>query len=305
MDTSAFDKIAHRVPRYGEDLLRIPAEIKEQVFDIHIKSGQPLSVCGREGVFFLREDGKITRALTSGLLRVSQEELQEIFLEACAHSVFSHEQEIQKGYIQLGDGCRVGVCGTAVTDSKGVRSVREISSLVFRIPREIRGCGDRLFLEGRDLRRGLLIVGEPSSGKTTLLRDIAYSISTGKFQTIRRVAVLDQRGEIGGGFDLGPYADVLQGYPKKDAFDIAIRMLSPEFILCDELSGDDLEIVKSSVFSGAALIASVHGSRQELTSRPLCRELLQTGAFGTVVFLEGRSQPGEIAAIEAEGSAAP
>lgn len=300
MDTTGFDRIAQRISGYSELLLRLPLEVKEQAFDIHLKSGQPLAICGREGVFFLREDGRVSRALTENLIRISREELQEIFLEACAHSVFSHDQEIQKGYIQLEGGCRVGICGTAVIDHGEIKSVREISSMVFRIPREVRGCGDRLFLEGAGLNRGVLIAGEPSSGKTTLLRDIAYSLSTGKFQPTHRVAVLDQRGEIGGGFDLGPCADILQGYPKAEAFDIAIRMLSPEYILCDELSPDDLEIVRQSVFSGAVLIASVHCTRQDLRSRPLCRKLLETGAFGSVVCLEGRSQPGEIETIEVE-----
>lgn len=301
MDSSGFDRLAGRIPKYGDLLLRIPIEVKEQAFDIHVKSGQPVSVCGRDGVFFLGEDGAVTRALTDGLKKVSPEEMKEIFVGACAHSVFSHEHELRKGYIDLGDSCRAGVCGTAVLENGQVKSVRDVTSLTFRIPREIRGCGDRLFLEGADLRRGLLIAGEPSSGKTTLLRDVALSISSGKFQPSRRVAVLDQRGEIGGGFDLGPCADVLLGYPKRTAFDIAVRMLSPEYIVCDELSPEDLETVRQAAFSGAALIASVHAFRQELLSRPLCRALLESGAFRTVACLVGRAQPGEIDSMEVIG----
>lgn len=301
MDTSCYDRLARQIPKYGELLLKVPDTVKEQAFDIHFKSGQPVSICGSEGVFFLLENGKVTRALTDDLLRVSKEEMQAVFVQACAHSVFSHEHEIQKGYIAMGGACRAGVCGTAVLENGRVKSVRNISGLVFRIPREIRGCGDRLFLDGADLSGGVLVAGEPSSGKTTFLRDIAVSLSTGKFQPIRRVAVLDERGEIGGEFDLGPCADVLRGYPKAEAFDTAIRMLSPEFIVCDELSSADLEIVRQSVFAGVPLIASVHAGRKELFRRPLCRELLRTEAFGTIVSLSGRSQPGEIEAIEKAG----
>ncbi len=298
MDTAGFDKLVRQIPKYGDMLLRLSDEVKEQAFDVHLKSGQPVSVCGREGVFFLREDGAVTRAVTEDLRRVSREEMQEIFVQVCAHSVFSHEHEIQKGYVLLSGACRAGVCGTAVLENGRVKSVRDVSTLVFRIPREVRGCADRLFLEGRDLRRGVLVAGEPSSGKTTLLRDIAFSLSTGKFAPSRRVAVLDERGEIGGGFDLGPCADVLRGYPKSAAFDVAIRMLSPEYIICDELSAADLETVRQSVFSGAALIASVHAGKEDLRRRPLCRELLKSGAFRTVVCLTGRGQPGEIHSIE-------
>lgn len=301
MDTSCYDRLARQIPKYGELLLKAPDTVKEQAFDIHFKSGQPVSICGSEGVFFLKESGQVSRALTEGLTCVSREEMQAVFVQACAHSVFSHEHEIQKGFITMGDGCRAGVCGTAVLENGGVKSVRDVSGLVFRVPREVKGCGDRLFLEGVDLSCGVLVAGEPSSGKTTFLRDVALSLSVGKFQPIRRVAVLDERGELGGEFDLGPCADVLRGYPKSEAFDIAIRMLSPEYIVCDELSSNDLEIVRQSVFAGVPLIASVHAGRKDLLRRPLCRELLKTGAFGTVVSLSGRARPGEIEAIEKAG----
>ncbi len=298
MNTSDFDNVALHIPKYGELLHRLPDDVKAQAFDIRLRARQPLAVCGREGVFFLREDGTVCRGLTNGLLRVSMGEMQEIFVQSCAHSVFSHEHEIRKGYIQMSSGCRVGLCGTAVLEKGQVKSVRDITSLVFRIPRDVRGCADRLFLEGVDLRKGLLVAGEPSSGKTTLLRDLAASLSSGKFQPASRVAVLDERGEIGGEFDLGPCADVLLGYPKERAFDVAIRMLSPQYIICDELSPEDLDTVRKAALSGVGLIASVHAGREELYQRPLCRELLRTGAFGAAACLVGRAQPGEIETIE-------
>lgn len=301
MDTSSFDRLARQIPLYRDILLQVPETVKEQAFDIHFKSGQPVSICGKEGIFFLKEGGGVTRALVDGLAVTSREELQELFLQTCAHSVFSHEHEIKKGYVLVGSTYRAGVCGTAVLENGTVKSVRDISSIAFRIPREAQGCADRLFLEGVDLRRGVLVAGEPSSGKTTFLRDIARSLSVGKFQPSRRVTVLDERGEIGGAFSLGPCADVLCGYPKAEAFDIAIRMLSPEFILCDELSDRELDTVRGSVFAGVSLIASVHAGRRDLLQRPLCRELLKSGAFHTVVCLNGRSQPGEIETIEMVG----
>ena len=298
MDTFPYERLARQIPLYSDILLAVPEEIKEKAFDIRLKAGQPLSVCGREGVFYLREGGGVTRALTGDLLRVSPGEMQGVFLRICAHSVFSHEREIQKGYVLMDSSFRVGLCGTAVLENGSVKSFRDISTLVFRISREIQGCGDRLFLDGVDFTGGVLLVGAPSSGKTTLLRDIARSLSTGKFSPARRVAVLDERGEIEGGFDLGPGADVLKNCPKQEAFDIALRMLSPEFLLCDELSEDDLEAVRQSVFAGVPLIASVHGNGEDILRRPLCKGLLKTGAFATVVTLAGRSRPGEIYRIE-------
>lgn len=293
---NAFDRIAGQIPKFGQALLGLPSDIKAGAFDIHLKAEQPIAVCGSFGVRFLTGKGGVARDLTAGLPHVSRAELQEVFVKACEHSVFSHEHEISRGYIAMNFSCRAGVCGTAVTDNGHVKSVRDVSSIVFRVPREILGCADRL-LARDEISGGVLIAGEPSSGKTTFLRDVVRSLSVGRFGRIYRTAVIDERGELGG-FDLGPCADVLRGYPKQEGFDIAIRMLSPQVIVCDELAPTDLKTVEQAVFSGVPLVASVHACRRDFNRRPLCRELLETGAFDTVVFLSGRARPGEIELIE-------
>lgn len=210
MDTSGFDTVARHIPLYRERLLALPGWVKDQAFDIHIASGQPLSLSGKEGALFLGKKG-VTRAFQEGIVTTPQQ-LRELFLAACGHSVFRHEEELRQGYVRLGENLRVGVCGTAVAEGGQVRSLRDITALVYRIPRQVPGCGDRLFLEGVPLERGVLVVGPPSSGKTTFLRDVARSLSLGRFGPSRRVAVVDERGELGG-YDLGPNADVLRGYP--------------------------------------------------------------------------------------------
>ncbi len=301
-----FDRVAARLPLHGERLLALNQSLKAQASDIRFKSGQPVAVCGREGVFFLKESGGTARGLVPGLVRISPEEMRQLFIGICGHSVFSHEEEIRQGYVDMGGGCRAGVCGTTVVENGQVRGMRDVTSLVFRIPRDAPGCGDRLFLEGVDPLEGVLIVGEPASGKTTLLRDLARSMSLGRFGPSRRVAVLDNRGELSfgetgmdsAGFDLGPCADVLLGCPKTQAFHMAIRTLSPEIIVCDELAPEDLDAVHGAVFAGVGLVATVHGNRERAHSRPLCRQLLETGAFGTLVTLSGRGDPGKLYSIE-------
>lgn len=292
MSGYAFDQVAGRLAGYREALLSLPEHTKSQAYDIRFKSGQPVSVWGREGMFIL-----------SGMGEMSAGELEELFLRICGYSVFSHEEELRQGFVSVGGACRAGVCGTAVLEDGRVKGVRDITSLVFRIPREVPGCGDRLFREGVRPEEGLLIAGEPASGKTTLLRDIARSLSMGRFGPCRRVAVLDARGELGG-FDLGPCADLLVGFPKKQALHMALRTLSPEVLVCDELAPEDLEAVESAVYAGVGIVATVHAGAGQAAERPLCRELLATGAFGTVVGLRGRQRPCEIISIKKMAGAA-
>ncbi len=303
LETDSFDQVAEKILPVRDRLLALPAGMKAQAHDIRCKAGQPVAVCGGGGVLFLKEGGGLSRHMGAGLAVLSQAQLQELFLEICGRSVFTHEEQLRQGYISV-QGCRVGVCGRVVTENGRVKALRDVSSLVFRIPRDCPGCGDRLFSSGADPCRGVLIAGEPGSGKTTLLRDIARSLSGGRFAPSRRLAVLDCREELSAGFDLGPCADVLLGCTKAQGLDMAIRTLSPEVVLCDELAPEDLPAVRRSLFAGVGVIATVHGGEKDVYSRPLCRALLDTGAFESLVVLKGRASPGQIARIEPAGSRA-
>lgn len=121
-------------------------------------------------------------------------------------------------------------------------AVREITSVNLRIAREIYGAADPL-IRGylADRLRGILLVGAPASGKTTLLRDLARQLADGAVGRYVKVCVVDESGEIGaasgGGIqnDLGVCSDLLSGYPKDRGLQIALRYLSPEVIICDEV----------------------------------------------------------------------
>ncbi len=83
----------------------------------------------------------------------------------------------------------------------------------------------------------------------------------------------------------------------------ALRSLSPQVMICDEIGSEaDVQAVRSCVHSGVRVIAAVHAAdREEATARPAVRELLKTGAFEQLVFLRGREHAGELSGVVKSG----
>ena len=284
-----YEQAAALLPlRWQQQARQLPPRQMARAEELRLRTGGPMTV--------LLPEGEITPGQGGQSPTVTQTDLEQLCDAVTDYSRYAAGETLSRGYLTARGGFRVGVCGTAVAEGGQVRSLRDITALVYRIPRQVPGCGDRLFLEGCPLERGVLVVGPPSSGKTTFLRDVARSLSLGRFGPSRRVAVVDERGELGG-YDLGPNADVLRGYPKAAGLDAAIRTLSPEVAVLDELSQGDLEAVRGAAAAGVVLLASVHGEAEHLSQRPLCRALVESGAFGTAVCLSGRGAPGEVAAL--------
>ena len=287
-----FEKAIRPLGRFTPMLEKVPQAVRDAVFDIRISVDKPVLLCCGDRILFLREDGDTAQYFSQNNVTATREDVEEIFLRLCGYSVYSHMEEIRGGFVSADHALRVGIGGTAVIEKGGIKTVRDVTSLSVRIPREKRGCAEEVLRYGVDLSRGLLLAGAPSSGKTTLLRDIARYIGTAG----HRVVVLDERFELSAdGFDLGACTDILQGYPKQEGLSHAVRCLSPEYIVCDELGENDFSAIRAASFSGVALIASIHaGSVHELCCRPLCRGILSLGAFETVALLHGRSAPTKV-----------
>ena len=290
-----------------KSLFLAPDWLKEKAQEIRIRTGRPVMiVCGKE-VFFLREDGSPEICGGPSVIRAEKQDVEESFRRICGDSVYSHQEEIRSGYITIRGGHRVGVCGTAVMSGGEISALREISSLNIRIAREVKGCSDRLIERlGESLEDGVLVAGPPSSGKTTLLRDLARQLASRKLG-FRRVTVVDERGELAATYlgeaqnDLGD-SDVLDGYPKGEGIQQAVRSFAPEFIICDELGGEqDCTAVQEGLNAGAAVIASIHvADKKSLLHRKQARDLLKTGAFGWVAVLGART-PGGLTGIYKAG----
>lgn len=196
------------------------------------------------------------------------EDVAECFRELCRYSIHSYENEIAEGYITVNGGNRVGIAGTAVMNGTTACGMRDISSLNIRLAHEVKGCAEHIYRTFfADGLRSLLLVGRPMSGKTTVLRDLSRILGAE-----HRVTLIDSRNEISSSvdgtpsFDVGINTDVLCGYPKSIGILHALRSLSPEIVLCDEI-GDDHSAIRECMFCGVKLVATAHGASLDEVSR--------------------------------------
>lgn len=239
----------------------------------------------------IRADAPLMLSSSTGNIPFGSEitaaQVRECFLRLCGQAVHTHQEELCQGFVTTRDGFRVGIAGTAVLRDGMITSYRDITSLCIRVPRRITGCASPLlpFVCGEDGVSGLLLCGAPACGKTTLLRDLAQSLSERY-----RIAVIDERREFA--FDGAHLCDVLVGCPKAVGIMQAVRTLAPDAVIVDEI-GDraEWEMVAHSVFCGVPVIASVHARHaRELTARKEIAQVLKNGGFSYVAFLPPRGK---------------
>ena len=215
-------------------------------------------------------------------LTLSFLDMREIFKKICDGAVFAHRDDVARGFVSLPMGVRVGVCGHARYDGGRVVGVGEITSLVFRLPGGECSFAKELYNVWRRSSEGMLICSRAGEGKTTAIRSLARLIGMG--EDMKRVVVADERCE----FDASDYTnasvDILSGYRRALGVDIAIRTMSAEVLIVDEISSaEDARAMLASLGAGTTVIATVHAScLDDALLRPYVRELVEGGLFGSV-----------------------
>lgn len=282
---------------------KLPNELKASVQEIRIRAEKPLVLSMGRKTMFVDKAFELSDSIENSVT-ASFDDIVASFQNVCCYSVYSHQNEIKNGFVTMGSGHRVGICGTAVTSHGEISSVRDISSLNIRIAREIPDAAEELLQRVGSVEGGLLIVGMPCSGKTTILRDLARRISLGIGCRIMRTSVVDERSELSGTYagiarnDLG-LSDILNGYSKHEGIMQALRTLSPEAIICDEIGASaDMRAIEQGINAGVSIVATIHaGSYRELLARSQGKALINSGAFRTVVILESRENAGKISEL--------
>ncbi len=172
--------------------------------------------------------------------------------------------------------------------------MRHISGLNFRVSHAVTGCAEPLFRQICPERpSSLLLAGAVGSGKTTMLRDLCRLLGASW-----RLTLVDERSEIAAvhhgvpQYDVGLHTDVLDGFPRAEGLLTALRVLTPEVLVCDEISTEaDAQAILRIHGSGVPVVASAHGtSLEDLERRPALKQLLDKGVFRYAAVLSGREQ---------------
>lgn len=291
-------------------LIKVPPKLQAELIEIRLRVNQPLELNFGVKYRLIREDGQMTDDPDQAL-RIGTDDLSKTLNAFTTGSIYAIEQELAQGYLTLPGGHRVGLTGQVFYDGESIRIIRNISSINFRIARPVLGIARPIlpFLWRKGHFFKTLILGAPATGKTSLLREIIREVSVGVPElgiSGIRVAVVDERSEIAGGYrgipqlDIGPRTDVLDGCSKRDGVYLLLRTMNPQLIATDEIGREeDWAIIEDIINAGVGFIATAHaGSLTEAALRPGLKKVLEMGAVERIVTLSNRLGIGTIESIK-------
>lgn len=252
-----------------------------------------------------QEEKKIEHIVTS-------EEILETLQHICDNSIYSYQNQICNGYITMQGGHRVGITGNAVIKDGKVININYVSSLNFRIAKQVLGASNKIIKyiinEEENTIYSTLIVSPPGVGKTTILRDLIRKLSNGIEQINYRginIGIVDERGEIAAMYrgvpqnDVGIRTDVLDNVTKALGMTMLIRSMAPKVIVADEIGNkNEVEPIMQAVCSGIKGIFTAHGACiEDIKLNPTIRELADNGVFERIIFLSDKKEKGEVEKI--------
>lgn len=74
----------------------------------------------------------------------TQEHILKTLQKICENSIYSFQNQIKEGFITIKGGHRIGITGNCIVEENKVTNINYISSLNFRIAKEIKGCSKKL-----------------------------------------------------------------------------------------------------------------------------------------------------------------
>ena len=231
---------------------------------------------------------------------VTEKDIMQTLEKLCENSLYAYKKQITEGYITVKGGHRVGITGTGVVEEEKIINLKYISSLNFRIAREVKGCSKNILKEIINQKDNTIyntiIVAPPGKGKTTMLRDVVRNISNGIQElsfTGKNCGLIDERGEIAACYrgipqkDVGIRTDIIENVSKEKGIMMLIRSMAPEVIACDEIgSSQDVQAIEKAVISGVKGIFTMHGkSIDDVKNNKDINKLLEKNILEKIIFI--------------------
>lgn len=310
-NTNIYDSVIENLSEeLNKILIEVPFIYKEKIEEIRLRNGKPLIIAYEGKDLFVKANGHISKYYEEAFI-IKEKHIHSTFQLISNYSVYAYQEEIRNGYITIKGGHRVGIGGKIVYGSKGIETIKDISSLNIRVAREKKGISDniiRYLMEDSKVFHNTLIISAPQCGKTTLLRDIVRNLSNGNRisnQESFKISIIDERSEIAGMYrgipqkDIGLRTDILDGCLKSDGIIMAIRSMSPDIIAVDEIGGiKDIEAIHEALKAGIKLIATVHGSSlAEIKGKISMEDLFKENIFKRFIILDRSMGVGTISQI--------
>lgn len=288
-------------------LTALPSTVLEVLEEIRLRQNQPLEIRYGQQTSYVTPSGQITSQARKGWM-FTAEDVVKLLNQVSQHSLYALEEELKRGYITVVGGHRIGIAGKVVLERGEVKGIRDVTSFNVRIAREKKGVAQKVmpYLFEKGHLQNTLVISPPMCGKTTLLRDIARSISYGnEWSSSRKVGIVDERSELAGCLlgvpqrDVGPRTDVLDACPKAIGMMMLIRSMSPDVLIVDEVGRqEDGEAVWEAIHAGVAVVCSAHGAAvQEVAQRPMLGKLIRQAAFSRYIVLSRTHGVGTVQAI--------
>ena len=265
---------------FEEILCCIPPALKSEILRIsRTRTGGTKNISELHLTVGRRSSIRIGRERILLGIDVTMADMDRVVHNICGGAVYAHRDTITDGYVSLGGGVRVGVCGQARYESDRLVGISDVSSLVFRIPTAASSLSEELYAAWQSTSRGMLIYSPPGAGKTTALRTLASLIA--ERCADERIVVVDERCEFFVAECRRLGIMLLRGYKRADGMEIALRTMSPTVIIVDEIGArSESDAMTESLNSGVKLIATAHASdRRELEKRGGLVPFERVGAF--------------------------
>lgn len=100
---------------------------------------------------------------------VSKEDIELLFENICEKSIYSYTKQISEGFITIKGGNRVGITGSCVIENSKIININYISSLNFRIAKEVKDSSIGILKDIIDIENNnifnTLIVSPPGGRK--------------------------------------------------------------------------------------------------------------------------------------------